>query len=113
MVFIEQCGGAASRVSPGETAYPHRTAPYNLIILAAWSDPAQDDVHMRWARELWTALQPFVAGGVYVNYLSDQLLEGEDRVRSAYGPHYDKLVALKRKYDPSNVFRYNQNIRSA
>ena len=65
---------------------------------------------MRWGRAFWTALRPFSTGGVYVNNLGD---EGEDRVRSAFGGNYDRLVALKNKYDPTNLFRLNQNIRPA
>jgi FAD/FMN-containing dehydrogenase len=110
IVFVEQIGGAAGRVGSDETAFPHRSAPYNLVILAAWDDPAQDGANIDWARGLWAALQPFAAGGVYVNYLSDARYEGEDRVRAAYGPNYDRLVALKRAYDPTNLFRSNQNI---
>jgi FAD/FMN-containing dehydrogenase len=110
-VFLEQFGGAVSRVGPDETAFSHRSAPFNLIVLAEWDDPAQDAVNIAWARELWMAMQPFAAGGVYVNYLGDVRDEGAGRVRDAYGPaKYDRLSTLKAKYDPTNLFRVNQNI---
>jgi FAD/FMN-containing dehydrogenase len=73
-----------------------------------WSDPAESETHRHWADSLWGALQPVASGGVYVNYLGD---EGEERVRAAYGGGYERLVALKNAYDPTNLFRFNQNIR--
>lgn len=103
---LEPIRGAAARVPPEATAFPHRSEVYSLLILAVWTDPADDEAHLRWARETWETLQPFAAGHVYVNYLSS----GEDRVRQAYGANYDRLAALKRKYDPTNFFRLNQNI---
>jgi FAD/FMN-containing dehydrogenase len=104
---LEPIHGAASRMPPEATAFPHRTAHYSLLILAVWTDPAASEQHIRWAREAWEALQPFAAGRVYVNYLS----QGEDRVQEAYGTNYDRLVALKNTYDPTNFWRRNQNIR--
>jgi FAD/FMN-containing dehydrogenase len=109
-VAIEQFGGAVGRVEVDATAFAHRSASFNLIIFAAWDDPAQDDANIGWARELWAAMRPFAADGVYVNYLGDVRDEGEDRVRAAYGAQYDRLAALKAKYDPTNLFRVNQNI---
>ena len=107
-LFIEQHGGAAHRDGPGETARSRHTGPYNLIITAEWEDAADDEANIAWAREVWAAMHPFLAGGVYVNYLGD---EGAERVRAAYSPAaYDRLLALKRTYDPDNVFRLNQNI---
>jgi FAD/FMN-containing dehydrogenase len=73
-----------------------------------WTDPAESEKHIRWADELWRAMQPFSSGGVYVNYLGN---EGEERVKAAYGTSYERLVTLKNKYDPMNLFRFNQNIR--
>ena len=111
IVFIEQHGGAVTRTVSNETAVAHRSAPFNLLILAAWTDPTQDEVNIAWARELWAAMQPFAAEAIYVNYLGQARDEGHERIRAAYGPEtYDRLVALKRQYDPSNVFRMNQNI---
>ncbi len=107
-VLIEQLGGAVSRVSEDETAFPHRAAPYDLVITPMWADPAESDTHMRWADELWQAMQPFTNGAVYVNYLSN---EGETRIKAAYGSNYERLVALKNKYDPLNLFCCNQNIK--
>jgi FAD/FMN-containing dehydrogenase len=67
---------------------------------------------VRWAREFWTAMQPYSSGAVYVNYLGAEGDEGDDRIRAAYGPEkYQRLVALKGKYDPTNLFRLNQNIK--
>jgi FAD/FMN-containing dehydrogenase len=113
-VFIEHHGGAAGRVGPGETAFAHRGLPYDLVILAEWDDPAQDDTNIGWARELWAAMRPFAADAVYVNALGDARDEGEERVRAAYGAAtYDRLADLKRVYDPANLFRVNQNIKPA
>jgi hypothetical protein len=106
-LVLEPIHGSASRVPPEATAFPHRTAHYSVLILAAWTDPGASEQHIRWARESWEALQPFAAGRVYANYLS----EGEDRVQEAYGTNYDRLVALKNTYDPTNFWRRNQNIR--
>jgi hypothetical protein len=105
---LEPMLGAASRVSPDATAFPHRGVHYSLLILAVWTDPAADEEHIRWARESWEPMRPFAAGRVYVNYLGE---EGEERVREAYGTNYDRLVALKNKYDPTNFWRRNQNVR--
>src|SRR5262245_11449548 len=108
-VGFEHLGGAVSRVGPDETAVNYREAYYNVIIVGMWDDPAVDEPNIRWVRELWEALQPFSSGGVYVNYLGE---EGTDRVRAAYGPaKYARLVALKNRYDPTNFFRLNQNIK--
>jgi hypothetical protein len=101
-------GGAVARVAEDATAFPNRKAQYNLNILGAWelNDP-DPERHIAWVREGWEAMQPF-STGVYANFMSD---EPAHRLRTVYGPaKYDRLVALKRRYDPENVFRHNQNI---
>jgi FAD/FMN-containing dehydrogenase len=104
-------GGAVARVGRDETAFGRRDAPYLLNIAARWQDPDQTEPHVAWARELHEAMSPFATGGVYVNFLGE---EGQDRVRAAYGEHtYERLVALKRRYDPTNLLRVNQNIPPA
>jgi FAD/FMN-containing dehydrogenase len=107
MVIIDQFGGAVARVPNDATAFGHRDAAYDLIIAAVWSDPSEQEAHIDWARRFWNAMQPYASGDVYVNYLSE---EGAERVRAAYGHHYARLVELKRRYDPQNVFQHNQNI---
>ena len=107
-MLIEQLGGAVCRVGKEETAFNHRASPYDLVIMPMWSDPAESERHIRWADELWSAMQPFCSGGVYVNYLGN---EGEARVKAAYGTNYERLVMLKNTYDPMNLFRLNQNIK--
>jgi FAD/FMN-containing dehydrogenase len=72
-----------------------------------WDDPADDDRCIRWARDFFKASAPFATGGVYVNFLT---ADESDRVGAAYGPNYDRLARVKRKYDPENLFRVNQNI---
>ena len=111
-IVLEHNGdGAMDRVPDDETAFGHRNWPYNFLVTSVWSDPADNDANMQWTRELWDAMQPFLAGSVYVNYLGD---EGEERVKAAYSPaKYDRLVTLKTKYDPANLFRLNQNIKTA
>lgn len=110
-ILIEQFGGAVRRVPRDETAYDSRDADYNLAIISRWTDPAERDRHVAWAKGVSDATRPFTTGRTYVNYLGD---EGGARVEAAYGAaKYAKLAALKRKYDPDNVFRLNQNIRPA
>jgi FAD/FMN-containing dehydrogenase len=106
-ILIQHVHGAASRVSPSETAFALREESYVISIVAAWEDD-QADLHRAWARAFWTAIQPFGSLGVYVNFLDD---EREGRVQAAYGVNYDRLVALKSTYDPTNFFSLNQNIR--
>src|SRR5713101_1636325 len=110
VVVIEHDGpGAMSRIPELETAFGHRNWPYNFLVTSIWSDPAESEVNIRWTREFWEALRPFLADAVYVNYLGD---EGAERVNEAYGKaKYERLVALKNKYDPTNFFRLNQNIK--
>ena len=111
-VVLEHNGdGAMDRVGEDETAFGHRNEPYNFLVTSVWSDPAETDANVQWTRELWEAMQPFLSGRVYVNYLGE---EGEERVKAAYTPaKYERLVALKTKYDPTNLFRLNQNIKPA
>ncbi len=112
VIVLEHNGdGAMSRVPEDATAFGYRNWPYNFLVTSIWSDPADADANVQWTRELWEAMQPHLADAVYVNYLGD---EGEDRVRDAYPPaKYERLVALKTKYDPTNLFRMNQNIKPA
>jgi FAD/FMN-containing dehydrogenase len=107
-VKVMQLGGALARVGEDAAAFAHRRAPAILNINARWEDRAESETHIAWAREVWRAMQPWSAGGTYVNFLGE---EGRDRVRAAYGEaKYARLVALKNRYDPANVFRFNQNI---
>ncbi|MCB0167721.1 MAG: FAD-binding oxidoreductase [Anaerolineae bacterium] len=106
-IFIFNLGGAVSRVDPQATAYAHRDAPYGLNAHARWNNPSQDEACISWARQLSDAAGEFATGGVYVNFIS----EGEERVAAAYGVNYDRLVTLKNKYDPTNLFCLNQNIK--
>jgi len=111
-VHVHQLGGAISRLPEEATAFGHRRAPYLVNIIAMWPDrSAAAEPHVQWARSLWAALQPYSAGGAYVNFMTGE--EGHDRVRAAYGQNYDRLAALKAKYDPTNLLRFNQNIRPA
>jgi FAD/FMN-containing dehydrogenase len=100
--------GAAARL-PDDSALSHREIPFLLNINTRWQPGGAAEPHVQWTRSLFAAMQPFSAGKVYVNFLMD---EGQDRVRAAYGlGKYERLVALKRKYDPDNFFRLNQNVK--
>jgi len=110
-VLLFRLQGAIARTGEGDTAAPHRQAPYVLTIQSSWLDPAEDEVHLAWTRDFWQAMRPLSAGGVYVNFLSDG--EGRDRVYAAYGANYQRLARLKAVYDPENLFRVNQNIEPA
>jgi FAD/FMN-containing dehydrogenase len=106
--FIEHWHGAATRVPVTETAFPHRQYSWNFFAWSMWENPADSEKNIRWNREFCEALRPYLVPSAYSNYLSD---EGETQVREAYGPNYQRLVALKHKYDPTNLFRMNHNIK--
>jgi hypothetical protein len=101
-------GGAISRVDDGATAASHRDAPYMWHPIACWQDPAETEREIGWVRDTSSAMAPYRTGGVYLNFEQD---EGEQHVRAGFSPEkYARLVALKDKYDPENLFRINQNI---
>jgi FAD/FMN-containing dehydrogenase len=107
-IAFAQLGGAISRVPADATAYVARDAEFTVNVHGRWEDPAKDAECIGWARDLFRAAAPFASSGAYVNFMTQE--EG-DRIRSAYGHNYDRLVKLKNKYDPNNLFRLNQNIR--
>ncbi|HLH71291.1 MAG TPA: BBE domain-containing protein, partial [Candidatus Dormibacteraeota bacterium] len=103
--------GAAHRVGPEDTAFRFRDARFAEVIVGVDPDPAGAEAIKSWAVRYWEALHPFsVGGGAYVNFLMD---EGEDRIRATYGANYPRLAAIKRRYDPRNLFHLNQNIEPA
>ncbi len=106
-IAFAQLGGAVSRVPADATAYAHRDAQFVMNVHGRWADPAKDAACIAWARQLFQAAAPFATGGAYVNFLTQ---EEQGRVPAAYGGNYARLVALKAKYDPRNLFCVNQNI---
>ncbi|UCI07926.1 FAD-binding oxidoreductase [Mesorhizobium sp. B1-1-8] len=108
LLVLQQVGGAIARVPASHSPYANRDAALDCFPIAIWDDPADDEVNIRWARDLWNAVRPFSTGGVYANNLGD---EGDERVREAYGADFARLAAIKKQYDPTNFFRLNQNIR--
>jgi FAD/FMN-containing dehydrogenase len=111
LIAFQQLGNAARRVSPGATAFYHRGAMYEWFAQAAWPDPADDARNIRWARAVAEAMLPLTTGRGYVNHLGPEAVEGMEPIRAAYGPSYDRLVALKNRYDPTNLFRLNPNLK--
>jgi FAD/FMN-containing dehydrogenase len=99
--------GAANWVPPYATAYAHRLTRFVLNVHARWDHPADDRRCIDWAREFFQASAPYASAGVYVNFMTAD--EG-DRIAAAYGSSYHRLVEIKRKYDPDNLFHMNQNI---
>jgi hypothetical protein len=105
---VFQMGGAVGREDPDGSAFEDRRAAHAMTIDAVWSDPAASEACVAWARGFWEAVRPHSTGRVYMNFLGN---EGADRVRAAYGPaKHERLRALKRRYDPDNFLRMNQNI---
>ncbi len=113
LMLFQQLGNAANRVPVDATAFGHRDARYALVIISGWTEPDQAHRHPTWARGVRTASAPFATGGVYVNAIGQASDSGAAVVRSAYGPNYQRLAELKRRYDPGNLFRHNQNIAPA
>jgi FAD binding domain/Berberine and berberine like len=109
-VLIQHMHGAARRISPTATAFALRDVPYIMNMVAEWNadETQQGEKHMAWVRTFQAAVRPFAMKGVYTNFLGE---EGEAQVRASYGVNYERLVALKNRYDPTNFFRFNQNIK--
>ena len=107
-ILVAQLGGAMNRLTSADSAYARRDAQYLMNVHGRWADRSGDEQGIGWARALFNAAAPYSTGSVYVNFLSS---DDENRVRAAYGANYDRLVALKNRYDPTNLFRVNQNIR--
>jgi FAD/FMN-containing dehydrogenase len=108
LAVLEHAHGAVSRVAPDATAFPTRTAPFDLVLISVWDNAGEDACHIDWTRRFFAAMQPWSAGSVYVNTL-DQ--DDAARVPEAYGLNYARLRAVKAAYDPDNRFRRNQNIQ--
>ena len=106
-IFLAHLGGAVSRRPDDATAYLGRAAQFVMNVHARWEDPAQDAMLTAWARGVYQATAPYATVGAYVNFLTQ---DEADRVRAAYGDNYERLAAIKAKYDPTNMFRVNQNI---
>jgi FAD/FMN-containing dehydrogenase len=102
--------GAAGRVKNDGTAWAYRDAKWSSVIVGVDPDPAKKETITNWARDYWSAIHPHSAGGAYVNFMMD---EGEERVKATYGKNYARLTKIKKKYDPNNLFRVNQNIKPA
>jgi FAD/FMN-containing dehydrogenase len=107
-ILLEHFHGAVTRVGVTDTAVPHRREGWNLLVPSVWLDPAATDENIAWTRETHRAFSPHLDEARWLNYLGDDQLG--DAVRAAYGPNYDRLLDLKRRYDPENVFHHNHNI---
>jgi len=107
-LVLEDFHGAVTLVDPTSTAYPHRQPGFNLLVISSWREASDTEAGIAWARETFAALAPYMAKRAYTNYLAAD--DHEARVREAYGPNYQRLVELKRRYDPDNLFHLNQNI---
>jgi FAD/FMN-containing dehydrogenase len=107
-ILFEHFHGAVTRVAATDTAVPHRDAGWNLLIPSVWADAAVTEANIAWTRDTFAALRPYFGGGRWLNYLGDD--QADDAIRAAYGPNYERLKAVKRRYDPDNVFHLNHNI---
>ena len=107
-IIVVPGGGAPSRVDEDATAFGQRTAPWNVHFLSMWPDPADTEANIAYTREIAGAMKPWTTGRAYLNFIGD---EGTDRVEAAFGPEkYARLQELKARWDPTNLFRHNQNI---
>jgi hypothetical protein len=110
-LLLEHFHGAATRVGPTETAFPHRSPGYNFLVVGEWLDPAANGANIAWVRETYAAMAHHYTSGRYVNYLNTDDLKERQSVEAAFGPNGPRLRTVKRRYDPDNVFHLNQNIR--
>jgi FAD/FMN-containing dehydrogenase len=106
-ILLEHFHGAVTRIDPTETAVPHRDEGWNLLLPSEWLDPAHTEANIAWTKDTFAALSEHFSGGRWLNYLGD---DQDDAITSAYGPNYARLVEVKRRFDPDNVFHLNHNI---
>jgi FAD/FMN-containing dehydrogenase len=111
IVVLRHMGGAIARVAPDATPFPDRHAQYMLSIDSMWTDPGDDAASIAWTREFWEDLRPYSGGRTYFNFDGELLAEDQDALRTSYGANYERLVDVKTRYDPGNLFRLNQNIK--
>jgi FAD/FMN-containing dehydrogenase len=109
-IFLGHLAGAAARVPADAMAFSRRDAEFVLNVHTRWEDPADDARCIAWAREFFAAMSAHALGSVYVNFMPN---DERDRVQAAYGPNFARLAAIKAKWDPTNLFRMNQNIEPA
>jgi FAD/FMN-containing dehydrogenase len=107
-IFLGLIGGKANTLPPGATAYPHRNVLFAMNVHGRWTEAADDDKVVLWAREFFAAAAAHAAGSVYINFLTQ---DESARIHEAYGPNYQRLLDIKQRYDPDNLFRFNHNIR--
>ena len=107
-IFIGCIAGASNHVPPDATAYYHRDAKFVLNVHGRWDEVAHDEICIAWAREFFQASAPYASAGAYVNFMTQE--EG-DRIAAAYGSNYDRLIQIKQRYDPENIFHLNQNVK--
>jgi FAD/FMN-containing dehydrogenase len=107
-ILLEHFHGAVTRVAPAETAVPHREKGWNLLLPSVWTDPATNEANIAWTRETFAEMRPHFGLGRWLNYLGDD--QAGDAIRAAYGPNYERLREVKRRYDPGNVFHLNHNV---
>ena len=109
-VRLYPINGTAHRASANDTPFSFREANWAQVIVGVDPDPAKKELIINWAREFWDALHAYSAGGAYVNFMME---EGQERIKTTYRDNYERLVAVKKQYDPANLFRGNQNIKPA
>lgn len=110
-IFLEFFHGKSTSISKDSAVFDHRTSPYNYLVIGQWDSEEEDEINRQWTRECWRAMDSYASDRVYVNYLGTEADEGVNRLEEAYGSEkFQKLQLLKRKYDPLNLFRMNQNI---
>ena len=106
-ILLEHFHGAVTRGGPTDTAVPHRAEGWNLLLPSEWMDPADTEANISWTKDTFAALSEHFGGGRWLNYLGD---DQDDAISAAYGPNYERLVEVKRRHDPDNVFHLNHNI---
>jgi hypothetical protein len=111
MVFVQHVSGAVGRVRREETAFPVRDCPFVVNFMGDWRDLTETPQHVAWVRDAWGRMAPQSAGTVYLNYAGREERDADAMVRAAFGENYDRLVQIKTKFDPGNLFRLNQNIK--